>query len=160
MRSFLAVVLIAAVSLAGCAARVKNVTNLPPGVTLSEAQEWDSAVAQLQRISSVVTTTQTEIIALHKQGVFPDGPAYVTTLTSLGKIDQIRISAANVLKQAPGNFPDSTRGQIKDFMGQISAEIANLNTAGVTGIKNPTSLQRISAFIGEISSAVTLILSF
>lgn len=159
MRPFLAVVLCVAVSLTGCAARVKNVTNLPPGVTLTEAQDWDSAVANLQRINAVVTDARTEVIALHTSGVFPDSPAYVATLTSLGKIDQIQISAANVLKQAPGNFTDSTRGQIKDYMSQISAEVLNLNTAGVTGIKNPTNLQNVSKVIGEISTVVSLILS-
>lgn len=145
--------------LGGCAARVKNVTDLPPGVTLSQVQSWDSAVANLHKMATATSSVRQAIIATNKQGVFPDGQAYATTLQILGKIDEIQLAASAVLKQSPNNFSDSVRSKIKDYMEQISEQVTLLNTNGVTGIKNPTSQQQVAKTISEITGAVALILS-
>lgn len=155
---FLAVILLA-VSLSGCAARVKNVTNLPPGVTQKQAQDWDVAVQNLSKISSVTSTARTAIIEVHTAGLLKDGPAYVTALTAIGHVDQFQLAASAVLKQSPNNFSDSTKKQVQDYMTQIAAEIQTLNQTGVTGIKNPNSQQQIGDLITQITSLAALILS-
>jgi hypothetical protein len=99
------------------------------------------------------------VIALNRQGVFPDGPEYATALQVLGKVDQIQLSASAFLKQTPNTFSDSTRAKVKEFMDQISEQITKLNTSGVTGIKNADSQQQVAQIIGEITGAISLILS-
>jgi len=157
-RAVLAVLLVC-VSLAGCAARVKNVTDLPPGVTQKQAQDWDVAVQDLNKIAAITTTARTSIIELHTAGLLKDGPQYVTALTVVGKMDELQLAASNVLKQSPNNFTDSTKAKVKDYLMQISAQIQTLNQTGVTGIKNPNSQQQISDLITQITALVTLILS-
>jgi hypothetical protein len=149
-----------ALAFGGCAARVKTVTNLPPGVTQTQAQNWDSAVQDLSVIANATSTARQTVIDLNKAGLFPDGNSYVTTLQILGKIDQLQLAASAVLKQSPGNFSDSTKAQVKDYMQQISAQILTLNTQGVTGIKDQTSLQKVNGLIATITGAVALVLSF
>lgn len=151
-------VLLLAVSLAGCAARQKTVTNLPAGVTMTEAQRWDAAVADLDRIASFVTSARQVVIDLNKQGVFPDGPQYVATLQGLGKVAQLQLAGSTILKAAPGTFSDSTKSQIQSLLQQISQQLVTLNTEGVTGIKNPSSQQQVTQLLGNITATVTLIL--
>lgn len=148
-----------ALSLAGCAARVKNVTNLPAGVTLTQAQSWDKAVQDLSQIAAVTTSARTAIIAAHTTGLLKDGQPYIDALTAIGKVDQLQISASALLQQAPSNFSDTTKGKIQDYMNQISAQILILNQSGVTGIKNPNSQQQIGSLITQITSLVALILT-
>ena len=160
MRSFrfLAVVALV-VSLAGCAARVKNVTNLPTGVTLTEVQQWDSAVQNLNKIATAVTAARQSLIALHTGGLLPDGPAYVTALQVIGKIDTLQVSASATLQQTPNSFSASTKAQVQALLQQISAQLLTLNSSGVVGIKNPNSQTQVADLIAEISAAVTLVLS-
>lgn len=148
-----------AVSLAGCAARVKNVTNPPAGVTQVQAQNWDTAVQKLSQIAAVTSSARTAIIAAHTTGLLKDGPGYVAALTAIGKVDQLQISASALLQQAPNNFSDTTKGKIQDYMQQISAQILILNQSGVTGIKDPNSQQTIGSFITQIELLVALILT-
>jgi len=161
MRKFrlLLSVIALAFSLAGCAARVKHVTDLPPGVSEKQAQDWDVAVQNLNKIATVTTTARQAIIAVHQGGLLPDGPPYVTALTAIGKVDQLQIAASNVLKQAPKNFSDPVKLQVKDYMTQISAQIQILNQTGVTGIKNPNSQTQIADLITQITGFAALILS-
>ena len=161
MRSYrlLLSVLVLSFSLAGCAARVKHVTDLPPGVSEKQAQDWDVAVQKLSQIATVTTTARQAIITVHQSGLLPDGPKYVAALTAIGKIDQVQLAASNVLKQAPNNFSDPVKGQIKDYMAEISAQIQILNQSGVTGIKNPNSQQQIGDLITQITGLAALILS-
>lgn len=161
MRTFrlLLSVLMLSFSLAGCAARVKNVTDLPPGVTQKQAQDWDVAVQNLGKIASVTTTARQAVIAVHQGGLLPDGPPYVTALTAIGKIDEIQLAASAVLKQAPKNFSDPVKLQVKDYMTQIAAQIQILNQSGVTGIKNPNSQTQIGDLITQITGLAALILS-
>jgi hypothetical protein len=148
-----------AVALSGCAARVKNVTDLPPGVTQKQAQDWDVAVQRLGQIATVTTTARQAIIGVHQNGLLPDGPNYVNALTAVGKIDEIQLAASNVLKQAPNNFSDPVKGQVKDYMTQIAAQVQILNQSGVTGIKNPNSKQQIGDLITQITGFAAMILS-
>jgi hypothetical protein len=143
----------------GCAARVKNVTNLPPGVTQVEAQNWDKAVQDLSQVAAVTSAARQAIITAHVAGLIKDGPGYVSALTAVGKIDELQLSASAVLKQAPSHFSDTTKGQIADYMNQISAQILILNQSGVTGIKNPNSQQTIGDLITQITTLTALILT-
>lgn len=145
--------------LTGCAARVKTVTDLPAGVTQTQAQQWDTAVANLHKIATVTSTLRTSVIALNKAGTFPDGAAYATALQTIQKIDQIQLAASAVLRQAPQNFDAPTKTKIADYMQQISAQIATLNTQGVTGIKDPAGVQSINSMINDLSAAASLVLA-
>lgn len=151
-------VLSAMIVLSGCAARQKQVTNLPANVTLAEVQSWDAAVANLHKIAEFTSTARQTVIAFNRQGVFPDGPAYAITLQTLGKIDEIQLSASTVLKQSPNNFSGSTRFKLKEYMDQISAQVILLNANGVTGIKNDLSQQQVGQIISQITGMINLIL--
>src|ERR1700739_884814 len=85
----------------GCAARQKNITNLPAGVTETQVQNWDTAVATLDKIAQTTSTLRQAIIALNQSKVLPDGTVYGSILTSLGKIDQAQIDAVSYLKAQP-----------------------------------------------------------
>lgn len=160
MRTVRSVVLVlVAFSFLGCAARVKNVTNLPPGVTQKQAQDWDSAVQKLSQISALTSAARSAIIELHTAGLVKDGPSYVTALTVTGKVDELQLSASAVLKQSPNNFSDSTKAQVQDYVKQIAAQLQTLNQTGVTGIKNPNSQQQIGDLINQLVALTGLILS-
>jgi PBP1b-binding outer membrane lipoprotein LpoB len=157
-RKILALCLGSSMIFAGCAARVKNVTNLPPGVTLQQAQNWDSAVANLHKIASVVSTLRQSLVDLHKGGVLSD-VYYSDALRIVGNIDRLELSAEIVLRGSPQNFSLSTKQQVGLYVQQISAEIQTLNAAGVTGIKNQKSLTTINTLLSDLTSIVGLILS-
>lgn len=157
-RAVLAVLLVV-VSLAGCAARVKNVTNLPPGVTQKQAQDWDTAVQRLSQIAALTTAARTAVIDLHNAGLLKDGPTYVSSLTIIGKVDELQLSASAVLRQSPNNFSDATKARVQDYVKQIAAQIQTLNQTGVTGIKNPNSQQQIGDLITNLTDLTLLILS-
>ena len=63
------------------------------------------------------------------------------------------------LQTVPNSWPTSTKTQIATYMSGISAALQQLNTQGVTGIKNSNSLNNVNTFISEITSSVTIILS-
>jgi hypothetical protein len=138
---------------------VKTVTELPPGVTLKQAQDWDVAVQTLNQIATITTTARQTVTTLHTSGLLPDGPNYVTALTVVGKIDQLQLSASAVLKQSPNNFTDTVKGQVKDYVTQIGQQLIALNAAGVTGIKNPNSQTQIADLVSEITALTGLILT-
>jgi hypothetical protein len=147
----------------GCAPRVKNVTNLPPGVSLSQAQTWDTAVANLHKIASTVSTFRKTLTDLHT-AMFNGGPVlsdefYADALRTIARIDQAELSAEAVLRQTPQNFTASAKQQVGALVQQISTELQHLNTTGATGIKNPKSLTEVNNLLGEISSIVALILA-
>ncbi len=146
---------------AGCAARVKNVTNLPPGVTLKEAQDWDAAVADLHKVADTVSKARQAITDLHSAGgsQLLSDEYYADALRAIAHIDQLELSAESVLRQAPQHFTESTKGQVKSYVAQISTELQKLNSSGATGIKNADSQQKINGLLGEVSSVVGLILS-
>lgn len=157
-RSF-SLILCTMLTLAGCGARVKTVTNLPPGVTQQQAQNYDAAVADLQKLSAATSTLRQSVIALNKAGTFPDGPAYVATLQAIGKVDQFQITAANFLKTVtPATYDSSAKAKLAGYINQISLAVEQLNAAGTTGIKNQQSLQQINTLIAELAALAGLVL--
>lgn len=152
--------LFAAGAVGGCAARVKNVTNLPPGVTLKQVQDWDAAVGNLHKIATVTSTLRQTVIGLNRAGVYGDSKAYIASLRAIAKVDQLQIDAANFLQPMPATFGEAQKAKLRDFMGQIAAEINTLNTQGILGIKNPDSQRQVTQLIAEITAAVNLVLAF
>lgn len=162
-RRILALCLASSMCFAGCAARVKNVTNLPVGVTLQQAQAWDAAVANLHKIASTVSTLRQSLTDLHTaqyegKPVLSD-EYYGEALRYIAAMDQTELAAEAVLRQSPQNFSASAKQQIAVYMQVISTQIQHLNAAGATGIKNPKSLQVVNGLLGEVTAVVTLILS-
>src|SRR5579863_7525169 len=126
-----AVLLALVASLSGCAARAKNITNLPAGVTLAQAQSWDTAVADLDKFANSVSALRQSVIALNAQGAFPAGAAYTHTLQDIGKADQIEIEASNFLKTVPQDWSSSTQSQIENYTAQIAAVLVDMVQNGV-----------------------------
>lgn len=157
-RAILAVCLSSAIFFSGCAARVKNVTNLPPGVTLQQAQNWDAAVADLHKIASTVSSLRQALIDLHN-GTMLEDAYYADALRVLASIDQAELAAEAVLRQSPQNFSASAKHQVAGYVQSISTQIQHLNAIGATSIKNPNSLQTVNKLIGDLASVVALILS-
>jgi hypothetical protein len=149
----------------GCAARQSSITNLPPGVTQAQVTTWDSAVANLDKIAAANSSLRQAVIQLHSTNdlngnpIFPSGPAYITTLTMIGKIDQTENAATVFLNTVPNAWPASTKAQIGLYMNDISSAIQQLNSQGVTGIKNPSSLTQINQTIANIVNLTNIILS-
>jgi hypothetical protein len=164
-------VLLLALSLAlsGCAARTKNVTNLPTGVTQTQVQNWDTAVAKLHEIASTVSTLRQTVIGLNKttyvnaQGqtevVLPDGPNYASALRAIGKIDQLQISAANYLQGVPKNWGGSTQATVNGYIVGIQQAITDLVNQGTVGIKNSSSQSQVNQLIANLSATAQLILN-
>ena len=142
----------------GCAARAKNITGVPSGVTQAQVQNWDAAVANLQKIASVTTTLRQAVISLNKTGAFPDGPAYAGTLSGIGRIDELQIAAANFLQGVPNDWSATTQATVNGYVTQIQAILTDLISSGVVGIKNPQSQQQVTALINEIGSAAAMII--
>jgi hypothetical protein len=162
-RTFLALCLTSSLLFTGCAARVKNVTNLPPGVTVQQAQTWDTAVANLHKIASTVSTFRQTLTDLHA-AQYDGAPVlsdvyYSEALRVIGNIDRMELSAEGALRQSPQNFSLTAKQQVSIYMGQITSDIQSLNAAGATGIKNPKSLQDVNKLLGEVSGIVALVLS-
>lgn len=143
---------------AGCAARAKDVTNIPAGVTQTQVQNWDAAVANLQKIAATTTTLRQAVISLNKTGAFPDGAAYAGTLSGIGRIDELQIAAANFLKGVPNDWSATTQETVNGYVTQIQAILTNLTSSGVVGIKNPQSQQQVTALINEIGAAAAIII--
>jgi len=147
------------VAIAGCAARVKTVTNLPAGVTQTQVQNWDAAVADLQKIASVTTSLRQSVISLNKAGVFPDGPAYADTITGIGKIDELQIEASNYLQSVPSDWSLPTQQKILAETQQIQAILTDMTNTGIVGIKDPASQSQVATLISNIGAAAALIIS-
>lgn len=150
---------IAMVSIAGCAARAKNVTNLPAGVSQTQVQNWDSAVADLQKVAQVTTTLRQTVISLNKTGVFPDGPAYAGTLAGIGRIDELQIEALNYLQSVPSDWSLTTQNKILAETQQIQAILTDITNNGIVGIKDPTEQSQVAQLISNLGAAAALIIS-
>lgn len=153
---FLAVCL--TITLTGCAARTKNVTNLPAGVTLKQAQDWDSAIANLHKVASTVSTLRQTLTDVHNSGVLSN-EYYADGLRAIAHVDQLELSAENVLRQSPQNFSLATKQKVNGFIQQIIVEIEHLNEAGTTGIKNANSLKQVDNLLAEMAAVVNIILA-
>lgn len=151
--------LISSFVLAGCAARQKNITNLPAGVTLAEVQNWDSAVANLDKIAQTTSTLRQAIVALNQQGVISSGEYYGKFLTSLGKIDQLQIDAVQFLKSQPKNWGVSTQLKVKNDLALIQQELLNITAQQMVGIKSAGAQKQVGAMVTQIGDLTAIILS-
>jgi hypothetical protein len=142
----------------GCAARQKNVTNLPAGVTLAEVQHWDSAVANLDKIAQTTSTARKAVMDLNQQGLVA-GEYYGKILTTFGKIDQLQIDAVQFLKSQPKNWGASTQAKVNNDLSLIQAELQNLTQQQMVGIKSAGAQKQVGALITEIGDLAALILS-
>jgi hypothetical protein len=146
--------------LAGCAPRVKNVTNLPTGVTLAEVQAWDSEVAALQKIATVNSSVRQGIIAMEQAGVFPDTATYVHALQATAKIDLAELTAVSFLRQTPQHFGVSERAKVQAILADIGTQVMALNTQTLAGIKDSATKTALSTFVADLTAAMNLALSF
>lgn len=142
----------------GCAARVKTVTNLPAGVTQKQAQDYDTAVANLHKISTATSTFRQAVIDLRNNGLITDDGYYVSLLQGISRMDQLELASVSVLRDSPEYFA-AGKGQVLQYSQQISSEIAKLNAAGVTGIKSANAQTQVSNLLTEITAAVSLVIS-
>lgn len=145
-----------------CGKKIK-VTNVPVGVPEQRVVNWFAAVGALEDATSVTDAAKTAVIQLNKtvgpdgNPILPDGSAYAGILTSVGKALQLEGEAARFLKTVPKTWDESTQTKLLSWIDPILAELQNINTLGVTGIKNPQSLQRINGFITQIRMSIQLI---
>lgn len=155
----LAILTLSLALLSGCAARVKNVTNLPPGVSLQQVQGWDTAVSDLDKFSTAVSSVRQAVISLNRQGVFPDGPQYTATLQGIAKADNIEIEAANFLKSVPNDWSQPTQQRFAAYASQIATALSDVTKNGTIGIKNTSSQQQVVALISNAAAIIGIILS-
>lgn len=142
---------------AGCGPRVKNVTALPPGVTQAQAQQWDAAVANLDKIATLTSSLRQSLTAIHTNQLIPDAE-YGRALTILGQINNAQIAAAGVLNQTPKNFGAAAKTQVVGYTNSIAAALQDLTGVGATGIKDANSLKTVNSLLAEATAAVNLIL--
>jgi len=156
--------------LGACSARQKAVTNLPPGVTQQQAQNWDAAVANLDKIAQSVSTFRQLMFQLNQQTyadpttgkvlkIIPDSKTYAGILMSIGKIDQAEIDAAMFLKAQPQNFGVTAQARVKNDIVTIEAELSAISTQQLAGIKSTSSLSQVQALVTEIGRLAALVLS-
>jgi hypothetical protein len=141
-----------------CAARQKTVTNLPAGVTQTQVQQWDTAVANLDKIASTTSAVRQAVIAINQVQAIP-APYYGRILTALGKIDQAQISAAAMLKAYPNTWTPGLAAQLQQYLTIISAQLTSITQDGLAGIKDANSQKQITTLIAEITAAVNLVLT-
>jgi hypothetical protein len=153
-------ILVVALLCFGCAARNQTITNLPPGVTQGEVQQWDSEVAALHKFAVATSSVRQGAIALNKDGAFPDSSTYVKFLQSIGKVDQLEQAAAEYLKATPQTFGAAQKDKVKGMLGQIATELNSLNEAGLLNVKSGKSKDQVTQLLAEAIAAMNLALSF
>ncbi|MGH7836490.1 MAG: hypothetical protein ACREQC_01550 [Candidatus Binataceae bacterium] len=127
-------------------------------MSVTAVENWDAAVANLQKVAAASSAARQAVEGLNKSGVFPDGHAYVRTLTDLGKIDQAQIAAANFLQTVPNDWGQSTQMQVQAYTQTIGALVNDLTANGTIGIKDAASQSTVKTSIDAITAAVKLIL--
>lgn len=151
--------MVLACALSGCPARVKNITNLPPGVTQAQVQAWDSEVATLGKIATATSALRQAVISLEKQNAFPDTVAYVKALQAVAKIDQAELAASAYLKEQPQYFGVPQKAKVQGLLNDIGAQIQGLNLQTLVGIKNPEHQKQLSAVVADLTNVVNIALS-
>lgn len=158
--------LVLAFTLTGCAGRKITVTNLPPNVTQQQVQDWVSASNNLKQAQAITHNLQGTIIALHFT-VGKDGKAilpnavYTAALQITAKLSATEIRFGRFLEQVPAkDFSASTKTAALNFTNDILGLVQELNSSGITGIKNPSSLATINNFLAEIRAIITAIRNF
>lgn len=146
-------------TIAGCAARVKTVTNLPAGVTQAQVQKWDSAVADLKTAAASTSSLRQAVEGLNKQGILPDGPAYTAILTDIGKADELEADAATFLQSVPNDWSLSTQNKVQAYMQQIQVLLTDMVNSGAVGIKDAAAQTNVTSLIKTVGDAVSLVIS-
>ena len=144
----------------GCAARVKNVTDLPPGVTLSEVQQWDAEVAALHKVATVTSSLRQGVIALNQAGAFPNSPAYIAALRTVAKIDQSELAASAFLRQSPQHFGAAEKSKVAGMLHEVAVQVQSLNLQSLTGIKSSDTKKSVTLLVNDLTAAMNLALSF
>jgi len=139
--------LVSSLCFSGCAARQKNITNLPANVTQTQVQNWDTAVANVDKISTVTTALRQAVIGLRTQGVITDDKVYAAILTSLGRVTLLQVDAANYLKAQPNNWGVDTQTKVKNDLALIQAELNAITQQQLVGIKNVSAQQQVQQLI-------------
>ena len=153
--------MIIAASLGGCGAkRVKNVTDLPPGVTLSEVQQWDAEVAALHKMATVTSSLRQGVIALNQAGAFPYPAAYIIALRSIAKIDQTELAASAFLRQSPQHFGAAEKLKVAGMLQDIATQLKTLNLQSLVAIKNEDTKKNVTLLVNDLTAAMNLALSF
>jgi hypothetical protein len=142
----------------GCAPRVKNVTNLPAGVTQTQVQAWDSAVADLHKVAATTSTLRQSVIAIHAQGLFPDAK-YAETLRAIVNVEVLEINAANFLQKTPNTFGETQKQFVTAQMNAILQELRQAIPEGLLAVKNANSQKQLNTLLAEVQAAVNLVLA-
>jgi hypothetical protein len=144
----------------GCAARTKNITNLPAGVTQAEVQNWDKEVAALHKMATITTSVRQGIIGLERAGAFPDSVTYVNALRAIAKVDQLELAASDYLRSTPEYFGQPQKDKIRGMLNDIAGELEGLNVQSLASIKNAQTKQEVSNLVTELVATLNLALSF
>src|SRR3974390_2095526 len=136
--------LAAAIAMTSCAARQSTITNLPAGVSQSQVQNWDSAVANIDRIVHTTSTIRSLVITLNQQGLLKDNATYITMLNGIAKVDQYQIAAAQFCQSVPNTWTDDTAGKVNQYTSLIGAALDQLAKDGAAGINDSSGQQQLS----------------
>jgi len=142
--------------LAGCAIHT-TVTNLPPGVTQQQVNNWQNASNDLSKAQSFTHVALVSVTTFNKNGVFPDSPAYAATLENIGRAEQVEIAAAQFLKTVPNDWSMSVKNQIAGYTANILMQLQAANTSGATGVKNLNTAKQLNQLIGNAIQVMQLV---
>jgi len=143
----------------GCAARVKNVTGAPAGVSVQQVQQWDAAVANLQKIATVTSSLRQAVMSLNRSGAFPDGDAYTQTLVGIARIDTAQIQASRFLESVPDDWTQPTQQRVQAYISQVQQALTGLTSSGAAGIKDPNRHKEVSALVAQLAADASAIVS-
>jgi hypothetical protein len=152
-------VCVVALVLCACAARVTTVTNLPPGVTVTQVQTWDTAVANLDKFSQSLTTVRQSVQAAHNSGAFPDGPEYTTVVNAIGRAAQVELEASKFLRGVPNDWSATTQQTFANYTAQIAQALEDAVKNGTTGIKNASAEQQVITAITNAAAIMGIALA-
>ena len=152
--------------LPGCAGRKITVTNLPPNVTQAQVQDWVSAANDLKQAQQITHNLQRAVMALRiatdadGKPVLPTS-VYAKALQITARLSVAEIKFGRFLQGVPAkDFSASTKTAALNFTNDILGLIQELNSSGITYIKNPGTLATINNFIAEIRAIIVVIQNF
>ena len=149
------VVLLMALAI-GCPKKPVHVTNLPPGVTETQVQNWYTAVGVVNTISRDSLAVSNALIQLNRQGVFPDGNAYAAALAAMGRIDRAGMETDTMLRKAPQNFTAAQKDLVLQFAKTASIELQNLQTQLALGIRDPNAQKTVTTVMTTLQLSISI----
>jgi hypothetical protein len=153
-------------TMSGCAGNKITVTNLPPNVTQQQVQDWVSAANDLKQAQQLTHSLQGTVLALRPLTDADGKPVLPTEVYARAVRFCALLSAAEIrfgqfLQTVPAkDFSASTKAAALNFTNDILGLIQQLNSSGITYIKNPGTLATINNFIAEIRAIITVIQNF